>query len=399
MYYKKLSFDPPEKESSDTVLKETVFDTIPVTQAESIEISCGRASKKMHITKGMFYAVLGFFAISLFFSLMNKIPTDSDSPLCVFASYLLEGSISDSNRNADVIKSTQALPSHAEESTAKQIGISDVSQEIYTESDKAGYDKASSPVKETADLSASNLAKISNETKYRIDINELVEKKREMASAAIASEESEPVFGGYSPKVLIIHTHGTECYSDIPTEGYRSDNTDLNVVSIGKHLFDTLSKNGISAIHCSEMFDKDSYINSYRNSFAAVNEYLKKYPSIKYVIDLHRDAVQDENGKYTKLLSSDGVAQLMFVVGTNEAGANHPNWKDNLVMAYELQQMLCEQKDDLMRPIYLRRASSNQQLCNGYFILEAGPCANTINEVLPSVEVFGEILARKLKGE
>ncbi len=392
MYYKKISFDPPEKEHYETTLEERKNESTLISESDRIEISVGQKASHYRYNKTAVSLVLFIAMVSLYFGAINKVKMEPDSPLCKIASYMLEGSISSSASNIDIENkyefSAPSAHENAEPTKTVSTGISDT--------DQAQNDNPKVP---GADLSASNLSKISNETEYTIDINELIEKKQAKSSPAISNSESEAVFGGFSPQVLIIHTHGTECYSDTDDTSYRSSNTDKNVVHVGKHLFDTLSKKGISAIHCSEMFDKDSYINAYRNSFLAVNEYLKKYPSIKYVVDLHRDAVQNDSGKYSKVLTSGGNAQLMFVVGTNEAGANHPEWKENLACAYELQTLVCEQHPDLMRPIYLRKASFNQQLLDGYFILEAGSCANTLDEVLPSVEAFGEVLAKKLKGE
>ena len=145
------------------------------------------------------------------------------------------------------------------------------------------------------------------------------------------------------------------------------------------------------------MFDASSYIKAYSNSFSAVNEYLSQYPSIKYVIDLHRDAIPDSNGKgYARLISNiDGTehAQLMFVIGTDEAGATHPGWKSNLRTALEIQKNMCERYPDIMRSINLRKASFNQQLSPGYFILEAGNCENSIEEAFRSAELFAKIFA------
>jgi len=238
---------------------------------------------------------------------------------------------------------------------------------------------------------------LSNETSYRPDLDLLLNTPLPIGSYTrqLNSLRDEP-------EVLIIHTHGTECYADTPESGYRSTDCNYNVVRAGKELHDTLKTYGVSVLHCTEMFDKDSYIKSYSNSYAAVSEYLSKYPSIKYVIDLHRDAVSDENGNYTRPVTAvdgESAAQLMLVVGTDEAGARHKGWKDNLRTAAGIQKAVDAAYPGLMRNINLRRASFNQQLCNGYFILEAGNCGNTLEEVLVSVRAFGKIFAKTVAPE
>ncbi len=247
---------------------------------------------------------------------------------------------------------------------------------------------------------------ITNETNYAITVDEILLQQYPIVQNEPSEYESTQVFSAAKPEVLIIHTHGTECYSTDKSGKYtnavRSSNSDSNVVAIGRELKSVLNENGIEVIHCEEMFDKDSYIKSYSNSYAAVNEYLKKYPSIKYVIDLHRDAISDSNGNYIKSLTEkdgENIAQLMFVIGTDSSGANHKQWRDNLKVALELQQDILLEHNSLMRPLYLRKASFNQQLSPGYFILEAGTCANRFDEVVPAIRLFGESFAKSIKKE
>ena len=245
-----------------------------------------------------------------------------------------------------------------------------------------------------------NMTSVSNETSYNIDIESVLSQKYPIERISpSANDEAVSVFAQSDrPSVLIIHTHGTEGYSDCAQSNYRTVDKANNVVQVGKRLKEKLEENGVSVLHCETMFDESSYIKAYSNSFSAVNEYLKSFPSIKYVIDLHRDAVPDKDGKgYARLVSQiDGTdcAQLMLVVGTNEAGAVHPEWEKNLRTAFEIQKNMCESYPTLMRSINVRCASFNQQLCRGYFILEAGNCENSLSEALDSIGLFAEVFAK-----
>ena len=246
---------------------------------------------------------------------------------------------------------------------------------------------------------------ISNETNYNINFDSLMNEALPVASLCLSESEngaSVPVFAQTLPEVLIIHTHGTEGYSDSAKSNYRTTDTGRNVVAAGRVLAEQLEKNGVSVIHCEEMFDENSYIRAYSLSYSAVSEYLKKYPSIKYVIDLHRDAVSGTDGGYARLIhEKDGVsyAQLMLVVGTDEAGARHPEWIKNLRVAAEIQNGMNFYHEGIMRPINLRRASFNQQLCRGYFILEAGNCGNTLGEATDALCVFAQSFAKTMGAE
>ena len=61
--------------------------------------------------------------------------------------------------------------------------------------------------------------------------------------------------------------------------------------------------------------------------------------STQLVIDLHRDAIgSSSNFAPTVEINGEKVAQLMFVIGTNEGGGKHPNWKNNLKFAVKVQE-------------------------------------------------------------
>lgn len=208
------------------------------------------------------------------------------------------------------------------------------------------------------------------------------------------------------PLVLILHTHACESYTEYDEmypadEATRNEDTEKNVVRVGREISDTLSDFDIPAIHCTKLHDKESFINAYSNSASSVKEYLQKYPSIRFVIDVHRDAVIKEDGESIKAvteIAGEEYAQIMFVVGTNRLGHNHPNWQDNLSLAVDLQKSISDTYPSLCRSINLRDVPFNQQLSGGYLLLEVGTSANTLDEALNSARAFGENLARVIYG-
>ncbi|HOJ48201.1 MAG TPA: stage II sporulation protein P [Bacillota bacterium] len=211
---------------------------------------------------------------------------------------------------------------------------------------------------------------------------------------------------GSEPTVLIVHTHGTESYLApgidyyTPNESFRSTDESKTVVAVGKVLAEELNKRGIVTIHDTVMHDKDDYSNAYTNSKRAVAEMLKKYPTIKYVIDLHRDAVFTSDGTNQKpvtAINGQPAAQVMLVVGTNQGGADHPNWRKNLTVAVALQETMNRDYPTLSRPICLRSASFNQQLSPGYLLLEVGSCGNTIEEAKNAAKLFAAAFASTIK--
>ena len=149
------------------------------------------------------------------------------------------------------------------------------------------------------------------------------------------------------------------------------------------------------------MHDESSFINAYSYSAKTVKRYLEEYPSIRFVIDVHRDAIIKDNGESIKAvtdIAGEDYAQIMFVVGTNELGHNHPRWQQNLSLAVRLQKEISKTYPSLCRSINLHNVPFNQQLSDGYLLLEIGTSANTLEEALRSARAFGENLARVILG-
>lgn len=234
------------------------------------------------------------------------------------------------------------------------------------------------------DIGCSNPDTVFNETKYDPD-------DISVSAMSVIPEMKKDT------TVLIIHTHGTESYSDnvdavAPDEDFRTDSTEENVIAVGKAFAEILETNGIKTIHCTEMFDRESYINAYNRSAEAVKEYMNKYPEITYVLDIHRDAVIRSDGTVVRS-NGKGAAQVMIVCGTDEMGADFPLWRENFAFAREYQRNLFEKAPEMVRHMNLRRASFNQQICERYLLLEMGTCGNTLDEAKESARISAEVFA------
>ena len=212
-----------------------------------------------------------------------------------------------------------------------------------------------------------------------------------------------------SPKgvqVLIVHTHGSESYT--PSESYQFEYTEndrtldtrYNVVRIGDELEEILENNGIKTLHVRDIFDSPSYSGSYSRSLEAITQAFKDNPSIKIVIDIHRDAMIAKDGtKYKVTADIDGktAAQLMFVTGTSGGGLVHDNWQKNLTFHGRIQQEMNSRYPGIMRPINIRESRFNQHVCPGSMLLEVGTSGNTLDEALYSIQLFGNVLSDMLK--
>lgn len=201
------------------------------------------------------------------------------------------------------------------------------------------------------------------------------------------------------PTVLILHTHGTESYEKTEkyeeSSAYRTKDTGYNVVSIGDRLVQVLEAGGIKAVHDRTLHDSPSYSDSYNNARESIRQYLEKYPSIRLVLDIHRDAVEDSQGeqmKFTAQAQGKTAASLMMVVGTDASGLTHPHWPENMSLAVKLHAQLEKNTPGICRPISFRSQRFNQDLCPGGLIVEVGAAGNTRQEALVAVELLGQAI-------
>lgn len=200
------------------------------------------------------------------------------------------------------------------------------------------------------------------------------------------------------PQILILHTHSSEAYTMDefdqyePSDTSRTQDPNYNVIRVGDELTACLQEYGLRVIHDRGVYDYPSYTGSYSRAAEAIAAYLEQYPSLSMVIDLHRDAIGDNDVVYKTIAEQEGLpsAQAMFVVGSSGSGLEHPHWQENLRLAAYLQNAVNAVHPSLMRPINLVNERYNQQLTTGSLILEVGSSGNTLQEALTAVRLFAE---------
>lgn len=211
---------------------------------------------------------------------------------------------------------------------------------------------------------------------------------------------------GDEPTVLIIHTHTTEGYTKAPGEAYvessafRTLDENYNMISVGDRLTQILTAGGVTVIHDRDLHDYPSYNGSYTRTRTVISGWLEQYPTIRLVLDLHRDASGDLNNQMRTAVTVDGVdvARLMIVTGTDASGLNHPNWQENLALGTKLQVVLEQQTPGITRPINLRSSRFNQDLSPGALLIEVGAAGNSHEEAVRAAEKLGEAILILAKG-
>ena len=237
---------------------------------------------------------------------------------------------------------------------------------------------------------------ISNSTSYQLSISDL-----QQPFSAHLSEDG--------PQILILHTHGSEAYTPAGDDtvvwsgDHRTTDTRYNVVRVGDEMAEVFGQAGISVLHDRTLYDYPSYAGSYDRSLVAIQNYLKQYPSIRFILDVHRDAIEDGQGNQYKVVSAiDGegtAAQLSIVVGSDGSGLTHPNWMENLRLAVAIQENALAKYPTLMRPVLLRNSRYNQHATTGSLLVEVGSAGNSPEEAVLAGQLFAERMIDVLQNQ
>ncbi|MEG2144315.1 MAG: stage II sporulation protein P, partial [Oscillospiraceae bacterium] len=208
------------------------------------------------------------------------------------------------------------------------------------------------------------------------------------------------------PSVLIYHTHATESFNPYDGDFYdsrynwRSRDNNSNMVSVGAAASAVLEKHGFVVLHDTSQHDYPSYNGSYKNSFNSVSRYLAENPTLKIVLDLHRDATEQDDGKIIKPTIKIGelkYAQLMIIANCDDGSGLIPNWRENFKLAAAIQEKVNEIAPNIARPILLSYRKYNQQLSKGSLLIEIGSHGSTLEEAQRTAEILGKALAEILK--
>lgn len=206
------------------------------------------------------------------------------------------------------------------------------------------------------------------------------------------------------PQVLIYHTHTTESYEPYvreyydPTFNYRTTDETKNMVMVGNEIQAQLEAQGIGVIHATDIHDYPSYNGSYGRSRETIQAILNENPTIKVVLDIHRDAIANETGGYQPYVEIDGkeASQVMIISGCDDGTMGMPNYLHNFRFASYLQQQLESDYPGLTRPILFDYRKYNQDLTTGSLLIEVGSHCNTLEQAQYSGSLIGASLARAL---
>lgn len=231
------------------------------------------------------------------------------------------------------------------------------------------------------EMGDADLVSVNNDTSLQPDI------------PALMQEAQFPRLQGDEPTVLIVHTHGSESYlaqgGYMESSPFRTYDEGYNMVSIGSALAEKLRSHGIGVIHDTTLHDVPDYNGAYASSRSSIQKYLEEYPSIRLVLDLHRDASNDYVNQLTTAatVSGESSAQLMLVIGTS-----HDAWQRNMSCAVQLHALLEKTWPGLCRAINFRTGRFNQDLGPVTMLVEVGAAGDTREEALIAVNALGDAI-------
>lgn len=193
--------------------------------------------------------------------------------------------------------------------------------------------------------------------------------------------------------VGIYHTHNAESYAGEGQGDRETSGDNGDVVKVGQALAEELNRLGIKAIHSDQVNDT-VYSESYDNSFEVAQNMLVENPTIRILLDVHRDGLPPQVGKSVVRIGDKETATILIVLGQK-----NPTWEKNNQVANDLIEVAEDSYPGFFSHNirYASKARYNQHLTNGAILLEVGSQLNTTEEAMNTVQPLAEVLKEYLK--
>ncbi len=241
-------------------------------------------------------------------------------------------------------------------------------------------------------------------TYYTIDSTTYVE-AGELSADKLLGKDMKLKGDNSAPQILIFHTHSQEAFADsIPGD------TSTTIVGVGEYLAQLLTeKYNFNVIHNTTTYDlidgKLDRNKAYSLAEPDIQAILDANPSIEVVLDIHRDAMDEQTHLVTDI-NGKPTARFMFFNGmsrTRKLGnidyLPNPYREDNMSFAFQMQLKAEEYYPGLTRRIYLKGYRYNLHLMPKTLLVEVGAQNNTVEEEKNAMEPLAHMLSMVLNGE
>lgn len=193
-----------------------------------------------------------------------------------------------------------------------------------------------------------------------------------------------------NPKIYIYNSHQLENYA---YDSFSFTGLTPNVMVASYLLKDHLNDVGIQTIvetaNITE-YMKLNDLDSYDASRYYITDALDKNPSLKLLIDIHRDVLS--NKKATTKIDNKKCAKILFVVGLE-----NPHYEKNFELVNKLNNMIKGKYPSLTRGIITKKGRNvngiyNQDINSNIILLELGSNESTIEEVSNTIDILTNII-------
>lgn len=197
-----------------------------------------------------------------------------------------------------------------------------------------------------------------------------------------------------SPVVAVYHTHTRESYlPEMPggralkPDDAHTDDPTINMTRVGQEVVKTLQQLGVPAVHSAAVHDKDGKLAAYIRSETTVQSLMKQYPSLKVLLDLHRDS--QLRAHTTVLIRGRLMAKTMVVLGND-----NKDWRKNYAFATAFIRVLEEKNPGLSSGVFPKPGRFNQHYSPNALLLEVGGVENSLEESLASARAIAQAIAQ-----
>lgn len=288
--------------------------------------------------------------------------------------------------------------------TAKEEESKDTQKE-----DETGEETKTDNTQVTAKKQEINMELLKNEdyiknTYYTIDSTTYVE-AGELSVDKLLGKDMKLKGDNSAPQILIFHTHSQEAFADsIPGDA------STTIVGVGEYLAKLLTeKYNFNVIHNTTTYDlidgKLDRNKAYSLAEPDIQAILDANPSIEVVLDIHRDAMDEQTHLVTDI-GGKPTARFMFFNGmsrTRKLGnidyLPNPYREDNMSFAFQMQLKAEEYYPGLTRRIYVKGYRYNLHLMPKTLLVEVGAQNNTLEEEKNAMEPLAHMLSMVLNGE